>query len=384
MDLARQDRAAHPSEGRAESGPPGDFILPSRAAALDACRAAGEERLGPLLLTGAAGVGKSWLWRRMARGFPSFFGVISVDLAPSDTPADLLRAILHALGVDSKVSGGCSRLELHEELSRRSEDGERWLLVLDEAQNGCDFVLEEARLMANRLGEADGFETLLLVGQPHLAHRLRGRSLQGLRNRLGAHQTLGALDIEEAGSLLRSARPGLTWDQGEIDRRHRLASGNPRRLLLLARPGLVAPAGVARLAETVTDEALVARSPWGLSSKPPLRVEDGLIEVGWSSASETATPDAENSERAEPDKAASGHFPAATGWDDWDDEAERESDDAEALYDSEERARKSVATQEPADDGVEAELPLLRAEPQHGYAPYGPLFSRLRPARDAE
>jgi type II secretory pathway predicted ATPase ExeA len=384
MDLIRRDWVAHPTAGRPEIGLPGDFILPSRAATLDACRVAGEGRLGPMLLTGPAGVGKSWLWRRMARGFPTYFGVISVDLAPSDTPADLLRAILHALGVDARDAHGCSRLELNEELSRRSEDGERWLLVLDEAQNGCDLVLEESRLMANRLGEADGFESLMLVGQPHLAHRLKGRSLQGLRNRLGAHHTLAALDIDEAGALLRSARPGLALDQSELDHRYRVASGNPRRLLLQARAELSNPAGSARNAEVKADEAILAKSSWGSSSRPPLRVEDGLIEVGWSPASDATSPGAEDLDQAESAQMAIGESLAATDWDDWDEEAERVSDEAESLYDEEERARASVAADEPTDESVEDNLPHLRAEPQHGFAPYGPLFSRLRPARDTD
>src|SRR4051812_26548365 len=42
-----------------------DFALPSRGDALVTLRPALEGHVGPVLVTGEPGVGKSWLWRRL-------------------------------------------------------------------------------------------------------------------------------------------------------------------------------------------------------------------------------------------------------------------------------------------------------------------------------
>src|SRR5436309_2867506 len=73
------------------------FVLPSRRPSLDACRGAIEA--GPILLTGDAGVGKTWLWRRIAAESPPSRRWLGVDLTPADGPADFYRLVGHGLGL---------------------------------------------------------------------------------------------------------------------------------------------------------------------------------------------------------------------------------------------------------------------------------------------
>src|SRR4051794_19238574 len=72
------------------------FSLPSRAAALGACREALAGR-GPILVTGAAGVGKTWLIGRLIEGSP--LGWVAIDAAPDMTAADLLSTLAGPLRV---------------------------------------------------------------------------------------------------------------------------------------------------------------------------------------------------------------------------------------------------------------------------------------------
>src|SRR4051812_37488379 len=85
------------------------FVLPSRRPALELCRAS--LRLGPVLLTGDAGVGKTWPWRNLDAGSPPSLPWVGVDLTPADEPADFYRLVGHALGL-APADPSISRPEL--------------------------------------------------------------------------------------------------------------------------------------------------------------------------------------------------------------------------------------------------------------------------------
>src|SRR5260370_9251025 len=67
------------------------FVLPSRRPALEVCRDA--LAVGPVLLTGDAGVGKTWLWRHLGAESPPSRRWMGVDLTPAATPADFYRLV---------------------------------------------------------------------------------------------------------------------------------------------------------------------------------------------------------------------------------------------------------------------------------------------------
>ena len=210
------------------------FVLPSRAAALASVRAALEAQEGPALVTGEAGVGKTWLWRRLRADRPASWHWVDVELSPTDAPADFYRAIGHALGLIGEGVAPPTRLDLADHLAEAHVEGRRRVLVVDEAHNLSAGVLEEIRLQCNRLGRPGGFAGLVLVGQTPLARRLATRSLAALEARLSARAHLRALDIEEARALLDRLEPGRSGDDEGFERLHRDAGGSPRRLILLS------------------------------------------------------------------------------------------------------------------------------------------------------
>jgi general secretion pathway protein A len=405
-------------------------VLPSRAAALESLRAA--LRCGPVLLTGEAGSGKSWLAERLMRGADDLAWA-AIDLAPAAGPAGLYAELGPALGLDPLRT---DRRSLAEFLAVRSADGRRFGLVIDEAHLAGDAALEEIRVLSNRLGRLDGFAALVLVGQTELSRRLATYALAALESRLAARATLRPIDADEACELLRKERPGQLLDGLTIERLHRDAAGNPAKLLRLAaatpavpadrpaprhaaapprrpdRPHLRRPAAVAD--PIADDPPLDAALGDRLAAvRPPLRVEENLIEVGWSDGPvaadepEPAAPEAAVASRDEPEDdadpvAVEDHYAALQAWQEWTRNQGRraaapvpsvaawpsalglDADDVADAEPDDEDAGREAEDDEPAEPSALDGLPNVWADPEEGFAPYGPLFGRARQAHDRE
>lgn len=315
-------------------GQAGEFVLPSRKAALATCLRGLHK--GPVLITGEPGVGKTWLAGRLTRERREPARWITVDLTPSLDDEGLYRAIGRGLGLSGNR---IDSIAVAEALQDDFADNRRWGLLLDEVHLASDDLLEEIRLLGNRLGRPDGVMALVLVGQSGFIRRLSMRPCAALASRLAASVHLTAIDADEAGVLIDHLAPGCALDNATLERCHRDAFGNPRRLLTLAgdeaapvergvgyagvgrlgmshrndsfeaspatetegpRPLIVpppvttqaeiqAPAGrrfVTR-SESVDPpfEPFLVRTPFGLE-RPPLASDDGMIEVGWDPAQE--------------------------------------------------------------------------------------------------
>jgi type II secretory pathway predicted ATPase ExeA len=400
----------------ARPSPAESVALPSRGEAIVVLRLALEGKLGPALITGEPGVGKTWLWRRLQAEMPLPWRWRGVDVPPSIDPGGLYSLIGHGLGLPPTRHEARARLALADFFREAAAEGARWALVLDEAQNASVAVLEEIRLLANRLGQSDGPSALILVGQTALARRLAVRPQSALVPRLAAHVHLRGLDLEEARAFVRGLAPAVLWDDRTLERRHRDAGGNPRRLLLAARPGVVSRAGKPAMplkpaAAAAPAPPAVAANPevWETPAmgpiKPPLMVGDGMIEVGWEPSAEfhetqqepapsdfvAPTPDldgdgdavavvveAEVFEPVEggrpelpPVESVNDHYAALQAWNEW-------------------ARNQGRAPSPPRDDPEAAAAPIpdppaptsVWRDGQQGFAPYGQLFSRLRQIRD--
>ena len=367
-----------------------ELVLPSRRGALAACRDALGS--GPVLLTGAAGVGKTWLGRLLAAedGHRRW---VCVDAAPGMTAEDFLRAFAAAIGADAPPgSAGTVRLAVREALRAAALDGATVALVLDEAHLPTDDVLEEVRLLANRLGRDDGPAALVVSGQTLLARRLDARSLDALESRLAARVHLLPLDLDEAAALLESRGASISRDRNRLETLHRDSAGNPSRLLRHAiRLGGDASGSAAALPVTPTPSIVAGSEPM-IPVKPPLRVEEGLIEVGWD-AEDEAEGELDPRGFVEPvagfpevpsddDEPIEDHYAALQAWGEWARNQGRTDDKAttiDADPSEDDGDEPSVSVRSPL--GTE---PGLWVEGRQAFGPYSQLFSRLRPLQDAE
>jgi TonB family protein len=123
---------------------------------------------------------------------------------------DLLQSLLTELDEQHVPR---ETFQLHERvkqiLAREAQDGRRVLLLIDEAQNLSDIVMETVRLLSNFESANSKLLHIVLAGQPELAARLSRPELSQLQQRIPIITTLPWLSPAETASYvdhrLRSA-----------------------------------------------------------------------------------------------------------------------------------------------------------------------------------
>ncbi|HTX16682.1 MAG TPA: N-acetylmuramoyl-L-alanine amidase [Candidatus Baltobacteraceae bacterium] len=117
---------------------------------------------------------------------------------------EFFQYLLSELGVDSTGMGLVTmHTKLNEMLFADLLGGKRFVLIVDEAQNLDDSVLETIRLLSNFETSHTKLLQIVLAGQPQLGEKLGQKHLSQLLQRIAVVQHLEAFSPEETAGYIR-------------------------------------------------------------------------------------------------------------------------------------------------------------------------------------
>ncbi len=201
---------------------------------------------GLIVLTGEVGTGKTtalrWLIRRLdssVRAAYIFNPHLSID--------EFYHHVTEMLNITDYENKTDMLLEMGKMLEDRHRRGLRTLLIVDEAHEISDEVMEEIRLLLNFESDSAKHLQIILTGQPELRERLRQKNLRQLKQRVALRCEMPVLPtidevtryITERLMLAGSSQKNI-FTQDAIDFVYQCSEGIPRLINNLCDNALIA------------------------------------------------------------------------------------------------------------------------------------------------
>ena len=157
----------------------------------------------PALITGDIGLGKSTALRAFVHSLDHNLHPLVYLSNPRLNTATLYSQILLALQVEPTHTFTRLLPQLHTTLQNLARKNRYPLLVIDEAHLLPSELFDQLRFLLNDDFDANSLLTLVLVGQPDLAAKLRFAPYQALNQRIAVRYALPPLDLEETAAYLK-------------------------------------------------------------------------------------------------------------------------------------------------------------------------------------
>ncbi len=143
-----------------------------------------QAKKGFIVITGEVGTGKTTLLRKLLQNLEDTVHSVFVFNSCLSFP-ELLQLTLLDLGLTSKDQGKVAMLlELNDYLIKQLKEGHTVTMLIDEAQNLSDEVLENLRLLSNLETDQEKLIQIVLMGQPELRTKLAQPHLRQLKQRV--------------------------------------------------------------------------------------------------------------------------------------------------------------------------------------------------------
>jgi general secretion pathway protein A len=160
------------------------------------------ERKGLIVLTGEVGTGKTTLLRKLmdnSSELSALFFFYNTNL----TFEELLTFTCKELALSVNGSGRLPKIRaLNDFLIEELRRGGTAALLIDEAQNLSEDLLENLRLLSNLETRSEKLLQIVLVGQPEFETLLDQPKLRQLKQRVTLHYQLDRLNEREVGSYI--------------------------------------------------------------------------------------------------------------------------------------------------------------------------------------
>ena len=246
-----------------------------------------DEAGGFVLLTGEVGTGKTTLCRSALESITDNVR-IALILNPKQSPIELVASICDELQVVypknvTSLKALIDRLNLY--LLKAYGQGQRIVVVIDEAQNLTSEVLEQVRLLTNLEVSTQKLLQIILIGQPELQTMLDMPELRQLSQRITARFHLTPLTREETGEYVahRLKIAGVTrevFTKQAISEIYKLSRGIPRLINTLSERALIGAYGanLPMIKKDIVKNAAV--EVMGKSSKSNQKLSIGWPAIG--------------------------------------------------------------------------------------------------------
>lgn len=204
------------------------------------------QRKGFIELTGEVGAGKTTVCRKLLEELDPRYQTALI-LNPCLSAPQLLKTIVREFGLKPRGIDRVAYLEaLNDFVLAEVNAGHDVVLVIDEAQDLSDELLEQVRLLSNLETDQQKLMQIVLMGQPELRDKLAQPKLRQLRQRITVRYHLEPLTLAETDAYVN----------------HRLnlagANGRPRFDARAIKEVFHYAGGIPRLINAVCDKALLA------------------------------------------------------------------------------------------------------------------------------
>jgi len=194
------------------------YLYPSRThcEALDALTEGILNARGFLALIAEPGMGKTTLLYQVLDGLRGTARAAFLFQTQCSS-REFFQYLLSELGVDAAGMGLVAmHNKLNEMLFAEMLAGRRFVLIVDEAQNLDESVLETIRLLSNFETSHTKLLQIILAGQPQLGDTLGQKQLSQLVQRIAVVQRLEALSPEETAGYVRHRLKVAGHETGDI------------------------------------------------------------------------------------------------------------------------------------------------------------------------
>jgi general secretion pathway protein A len=204
-----------------------------------------ETRKGFIVITGEAGTGKTTLLRRLMRSVEATVHtafIFNTHLSFSE----LLRLVLNDLGIASTARDKMTLMaQLNDYLIEQLEKDHIVSVLVDEAQDLSDEMLEELRLLSNLETDRAKLIQIVLMGQPELEQKLDQPELRQLKQRVAMRCRLAPLSSDEVAPYINSRLQTVGYQGKEL-----FDLGSLQKIALYSK-------GIPRLINVICDNALL-------------------------------------------------------------------------------------------------------------------------------
>jgi general secretion pathway protein A len=205
---------------------------------------------GFMEITGEVGTGKTTLCRAFLEHLDDDTKAAYI-FNPNLNSIELLKAINDEFGIPSDADNAKDLIDtLNNFLIKQKKQGKHTILLIDEAQNLTNEVLELLRLLSNLETAKHKLLHIILVGQPELKEKLNSHELRQLKQRISLSCRLIPLSFKDVRNYIQhrinvaSRKPGIQFADDAYRAIYNYSQGIPRLINIVCDRALLTAFGL--------------------------------------------------------------------------------------------------------------------------------------------